>query len=66
MILISKINMILYLLNSVIQLVAHAQNLQVELSPGAEKIIHGYYIANRRVRSQSQGVKMSVASVKLL
>ncbi|XP_042255268.1 minichromosome maintenance domain-containing protein 2 isoform X1 [Thunnus maccoyii] len=48
------------------ELVAHAQSLQVELSPGAEKIIHGYYMANRRVRSQSQGVKMSVTSVKLL
>ncbi|XP_053198609.1 minichromosome maintenance domain-containing protein 2 [Scomber japonicus] len=48
------------------ELLAHAQSLQVELSPGAEKIIHGYYMANRRVRSQSQGVKMSVASVKLL
>ncbi|XP_062297507.1 minichromosome maintenance domain-containing protein 2 [Scomber scombrus] len=48
------------------ELVSHAQSLQVELSPGAEKIIHGYYMANRRVRSQSQGVKMSVASVKLL
>lgn len=50
----------------VFQLVAHAQSLQVELSPGAEKIIHGYYMASRRVRTQSQGVKMSVASVKLL
>ncbi|CAK6972364.1 minichromosome maintenance domain-containing protein 2 [Scomber scombrus] len=48
------------------ELVSHTQSLQVELSPGAEKIIHGYYMANRRVRSQSQGVKMSVASVKLL
>ncbi|XP_029313793.1 minichromosome maintenance domain-containing protein 2 isoform X2 [Cottoperca gobio] len=48
------------------ELVAHAQSLQVELSPGAEKLIHGYYMASRRVRTQSQGVKMSVASVKLL
>ncbi|XP_037612766.1 minichromosome maintenance domain-containing protein 2 [Sebastes umbrosus] len=48
------------------ELVAHAQSLQVELSPGAEKIIHGYYMASRRVRTQSQGVKISVASVKLL
>ncbi|XP_059183300.1 minichromosome maintenance domain-containing protein 2 [Centropristis striata] len=48
------------------ELVTHAQSLQVELSPGAEKIIHGYYMASRRVRTQSQGVKMSVASVKLL
>ncbi|XP_044031554.1 minichromosome maintenance domain-containing protein 2 isoform X2 [Siniperca chuatsi] len=48
------------------ELVAYAQSLQVELSPGAEKIIHGYYVASRRVRTQSQGVKMSVASIKLL
>lgn len=48
------------------QLITHAQNLQVELSPGAEKMIHGYYMASRRVRAQSQAVKMSVASVKLL
>ncbi|XP_054478733.1 minichromosome maintenance domain-containing protein 2 [Anoplopoma fimbria] len=48
------------------ELIAHAQSVQVELSPGAEKIIHGYYMASRRVRTQSQGVKMSVASIKLL
>ncbi|XP_033842204.1 minichromosome maintenance domain-containing protein 2 [Periophthalmus magnuspinnatus] len=48
------------------ELVAQAQMLQVELSPGAEKIIHGYYMASRRVRTQSQGVKMSVASIRLL
>ncbi|KAM9839693.1 minichromosome maintenance domain-containing protein 2 [Aulostomus maculatus] len=48
------------------ELVAHAQRLQVELSPGAQRMIHGYYMASRRVRSQSQGIKMSVASVKLL
>ncbi|XP_047424227.1 minichromosome maintenance domain-containing protein 2 isoform X2 [Mugil cephalus] len=48
------------------KLIAHARGLQVELSPAAEKIIHGYYMASRRVRTQSQGVKMSVASIKLL
>ncbi|KAM3860642.1 LOW QUALITY PROTEIN: minichromosome maintenance domain-containing protein 2 [Diretmus argenteus] len=49
------------------QLLASARTLQVELSPGAEKMIHGYYMASRRVRSdQSQGVKVSVASIKLL
>ncbi|XP_056289846.1 minichromosome maintenance domain-containing protein 2 [Pseudoliparis swirei] len=48
------------------ELVAHAQSVQAELSSGAEKIIHGYYMASRRVRTQSQGVKMSVTSVKLL
>nr|XP_040023274.1 minichromosome maintenance domain-containing protein 2 [Gasterosteus aculeatus aculeatus]XP_040023275.1 minichromosome maintenance domain-containing protein 2 [Gasterosteus aculeatus aculeatus]XP_040023276.1 minichromosome maintenance domain-containing protein 2 [Gasterosteus aculeatus aculeatus] len=48
------------------ELVAHARRLKAELSPGAEKMIHGYYMASRRVRTQSQVVKMSVASVKLL
>uniref|UniRef100_A0A3Q1FH37 Minichromosome maintenance domain-containing protein 2 n=1 Tax=Acanthochromis polyacanthus TaxID=80966 RepID=A0A3Q1FH37_9TELE len=48
------------------ELIAHAQSLQVELSPAAEKIIHGYYMASRRVRTQSQGVNMSVASIKLI
>uniref|UniRef100_A0A3Q3W6V7 Minichromosome maintenance domain-containing protein 2 n=1 Tax=Mola mola TaxID=94237 RepID=A0A3Q3W6V7_MOLML len=43
------------------ELVAHARSLQVELSPGAEKLIHGYYVASRRVRTQ-----MHVASVKLI
>lgn len=52
----------------ILQLVSNAQCLQVTLSPGAEKIIHGYYMASRRVRtpSQTQGIKMSMASVKLL
>ncbi|KAF3703565.1 Minichromosome maintenance domain-containing protein 2 [Channa argus] len=49
-----------------LELVAYAQSLQVELSPEAEKLIHGYYMASRRARTQSQGVKMSVASIKLL
>ncbi|KAM8822370.1 minichromosome maintenance domain-containing protein 2 isoform 2-T2 [Spinachia spinachia] len=48
------------------ELVGHARSLKAEISAGAEKIIHGYYMASRRVRTQSHGVKMSVASVKLL
>ncbi|KAM9332160.1 minichromosome maintenance domain-containing protein 2 [Pholidichthys leucotaenia] len=48
------------------ELIAHAQGLRVELSPAAEKMIHGYYLASRRVRTQSQGVNMSVASIRLL
>ncbi|XP_072234988.1 minichromosome maintenance domain-containing protein 2 [Leuresthes tenuis] len=48
------------------ELVAYAQGLEVELSPEAEKLIHGYYMASRRARTQCQGVKMSVASIKLL
>ncbi|XP_029004593.1 minichromosome maintenance domain-containing protein 2 isoform X2 [Betta splendens] len=49
-----------------VELVAHARHLQVEFCPGAEKIIHGYYMASRRVRAQTEGVKMSLASIKLL
>lgn len=61
------LNIKLYVnLNFSLQLVAHAQSLQVDLSSEAEKLIHGYFMASRRVRTQSHGVKMSVASVKLL
>ncbi|XP_036378717.1 minichromosome maintenance domain-containing protein 2 [Megalops cyprinoides] len=49
------------------ELVAHAQGLQVELSPEAEKLIHGYYMASRRVRSDAaQGSSLSAASINLL
>ncbi|XP_054893794.1 minichromosome maintenance domain-containing protein 2 isoform X1 [Poeciliopsis prolifica] len=48
------------------ELVAHSRGLQVELSPEAKKLIHGYYMASRRARTQSQGVKISLASIKLL
>ncbi|KAM9712424.1 minichromosome maintenance domain-containing protein 2 [Menidia menidia] len=48
------------------ELLAHAQDLEVELTSDAEKLIHGYYMASRRARAQPQGVKMSVASIKLL
>ncbi|CAL8292459.1 unnamed protein product [Lota lota] len=49
------------------EFLAHARGLRGELSSGAEKMIHGYYMASRRVRcDQNHGVKVSVASVKLL
>ncbi|XP_017262230.1 minichromosome maintenance domain-containing protein 2 [Kryptolebias marmoratus] len=48
------------------ELVAVCQSLQVDLGPEAEKLIHGYYMASRRARTQSQGVKISLASIKLL
>ncbi|XP_057680511.1 minichromosome maintenance domain-containing protein 2 [Corythoichthys intestinalis] len=48
------------------ELVAYAQNLQVDLSASAQMIIHGYYMASRAVRSQSHSSKMSAASIKLL
>ncbi|XP_018596625.2 minichromosome maintenance domain-containing protein 2 [Scleropages formosus] len=43
------------------ELLAYARGLQVELSPQAEKMIHGYYMASRRVRSM-----LSVTSLRLL
>ncbi|XP_053717112.1 minichromosome maintenance domain-containing protein 2 isoform X5 [Synchiropus splendidus] len=45
------------------ELIAHAQSLQVALSDGALKVIRGYYMASRRVRTLSQ---ISMPSVKLL
>ncbi|KAK0134600.1 Minichromosome maintenance domain-containing protein 2 [Merluccius polli] len=49
------------------EFLAHARGLSAGLSSGAEKMIHGYYMASRRVRSdQNHGVNVSVASVKLL
>uniref|UniRef100_M3ZH92 Minichromosome maintenance domain-containing protein 2 n=1 Tax=Xiphophorus maculatus TaxID=8083 RepID=M3ZH92_XIPMA len=48
------------------ELVAHSRGLEVELSPDAKKLIHGYYMASRRARTQSQGVKISLASIKLI
>ncbi|KAL2085179.1 hypothetical protein ACEWY4_018499 [Coilia grayii] len=49
------------------EFLAFARGLQVEMSPEAEKMIHGYYMASRRVRSDAtQGSSVSVASIKLL
>ncbi|XP_038149514.1 minichromosome maintenance domain-containing protein 2 [Cyprinodon tularosa] len=48
------------------ELVARSRGLKVELSPEAVKLIHGYYMASRRARTQSQEVKISLASIKLL
>ncbi|XP_062841476.1 minichromosome maintenance domain-containing protein 2 isoform X1 [Trichomycterus rosablanca] len=43
------------------ELLTYAQSLKVHMSPEAEKMVHGYYMANRRVRSS-----VSVTSIKLL
>nr|XP_015208862.1 PREDICTED: MCM domain-containing protein 2 isoform X1 [Lepisosteus oculatus] len=49
------------------QLIAAARGVQAELSPEAERLIHGYFLASRRVRTgTAQGPKVPVASVKLL
>ncbi|XP_058231879.1 minichromosome maintenance domain-containing protein 2 [Hemibagrus wyckioides] len=43
------------------ELLAYARSLKVDMSTEAEKMIHGYYMASRRVRSS-----VSVTSIKLL
>ncbi|TSK98482.1 MCM domain-containing protein 2 [Bagarius yarrelli] len=43
------------------ELLAYARSLKVDMSPEAEKMIHGYYMASRRVRTS-----VSVTSIKLL
>ncbi|XP_026860220.2 minichromosome maintenance domain-containing protein 2 [Electrophorus electricus] len=49
------------------ELLAHARGLKVDMSPEAEKMIYGYYMASRRVRSDSaQASLVSVTSIKLL
>ncbi|XP_066533264.1 minichromosome maintenance domain-containing protein 2 isoform X3 [Hoplias malabaricus] len=49
------------------ELIAYARSLQVKMSPDAEMMIHGYYMASRRVRSDfSQGSSVSVASIQLM
>lgn len=52
---------------SFFQLLAKARDIKVDMSPEAEKMIHGYYMASRRVRSLStQCSSVSVTSIKLL
>ncbi|KAI4884787.1 hypothetical protein NFI96_018752, partial [Prochilodus magdalenae] len=49
------------------ELLAYARSLKVDMSPEAEKMIHGFYMASRRVRSDtSQGSSVSVTSIKLM
>ncbi|XP_065441772.1 minichromosome maintenance domain-containing protein 2 isoform X3 [Chrysemys picta bellii] len=49
------------------ELIVFAKNLQVELSSEAERLIHGYYLASRRVRTDSiHGSKLSTSALKLL
>ncbi|XP_073187071.1 minichromosome maintenance domain-containing protein 2 isoform X3 [Lepidochelys kempii] len=49
------------------ELIAFAKNLQVELSSEAERLIHGYYLASRRIRTDSiHGSKLSTSALKIL
>ncbi|XP_058131588.1 minichromosome maintenance domain-containing protein 2 isoform X2 [Dasypus novemcinctus] len=47
------------------KLLAFAKNLNVEFSLEAEKMIHGYYLASRRIRTDSiYGSKLSASALK--
>ncbi|XP_007527130.1 minichromosome maintenance domain-containing protein 2 [Erinaceus europaeus] len=49
------------------KLLAFARNLNVEFSTEAEKMIHGYYLASRRIRTDSLcGSKLSASALKHL
>nr|XP_048276288.1 minichromosome maintenance domain-containing protein 2 isoform X3 [Myodes glareolus] len=49
------------------KLLAFAQNLTIEFSLEAERMIHGYYLASRRIRADSiHGSKLSASALKYL
>uniref|UniRef100_K7G5W8 Minichromosome maintenance domain containing 2 n=1 Tax=Pelodiscus sinensis TaxID=13735 RepID=K7G5W8_PELSI len=49
------------------EFIVFAKNLQVELSSEAERLVHGYYLASRRVRTDSiHGSKLSTSALKIL
>ncbi|XP_063113469.1 minichromosome maintenance domain-containing protein 2 isoform X2 [Cavia porcellus] len=49
------------------KLLAFAKNLNVEFSLEAERMIHGYYLASRRIRTDSiYGSKLSASTLKYL
>ncbi|KAM4864617.1 minichromosome maintenance domain-containing protein 2 isoform 2-T4 [Thomomys bottae] len=49
------------------KLLAFAKNLNVELSLEAERMIHGYYLSSRRIRTDSIcGSKLSASALKYL
>uniref|UniRef100_A0A8C2QWC2 Minichromosome maintenance domain-containing protein 2 n=2 Tax=Capra hircus TaxID=9925 RepID=A0A8C2QWC2_CAPHI len=49
------------------KLLAFAKNLNVEFSLEAERMIHGYYLASRRIRTDSiYGSKLSASALKYL
>ncbi|KAM9627027.1 minichromosome maintenance domain-containing protein 2 [Trichechus inunguis] len=49
------------------KLLAFAKNLNVEFSLEAERMVHGYYLASRRIRTDSTcGSKLSASALKYL
>ncbi|XP_077126720.1 minichromosome maintenance domain-containing protein 2 [Ranitomeya variabilis] len=48
------------------ELIAYAKNMDVTVSTKAEKLLHGYYLASRRVRTDSSGSKISTSALRHL
>ncbi|KAM4688930.1 LOW QUALITY PROTEIN: minichromosome maintenance domain-containing protein 2 [Discoglossus pictus] len=48
------------------KLIAYAKNLQVTVTSKAERLIHGYYLASRRVRTDMRGSKISTSALRHL
>ncbi|XP_075126485.1 minichromosome maintenance domain-containing protein 2 [Leptodactylus fuscus] len=48
------------------ELIAYAKNIQVTYSTKAETLLHSYYLASRRVRTDSYGSKISTTALRHL
>ncbi|XP_063781083.1 minichromosome maintenance domain-containing protein 2 isoform X4 [Pseudophryne corroboree] len=48
------------------ELIAYAKNLYVTFSSKVETLLHGYYLASRRVRTDMTGSKMSTSALRHL
>ncbi|XP_072267199.1 minichromosome maintenance domain-containing protein 2 [Pyxicephalus adspersus] len=48
------------------KLISFAKSLKVTFSSKAEKLIHGYYLASRRIRTDSSGSKISASALRHL
>ncbi|XP_075067480.1 minichromosome maintenance domain-containing protein 2 [Mixophyes fleayi] len=48
------------------ELIAYAKNLQVVFSSQAEALLHGYYLASRRVRTDMTGIKIPTSALRHL
>ncbi|XP_073439993.1 minichromosome maintenance domain-containing protein 2 [Dendrobates tinctorius] len=48
------------------ELIAYAKNMDVTFSTKAEKLLHSYYLASRRVRTDSSGSKISTSALRHL
>ncbi|KAM4029002.1 minichromosome maintenance domain-containing protein 2 isoform 2-T3 [Anomaloglossus baeobatrachus] len=48
------------------ELIAYAKNLDVTFDAKAEELVHSYYLASRRVRTNSNGSKISTSALRHL